>query len=367
MPTSSFTIYTSEDRDGPGPITGFSGSLISILNSCLINGYGTGSYYKAPAGWLKPCPDTGSNVGLYPLCFGAWQQPSGSGFSFYINDNYPSGVTVPESWLVGWQNISSSFPAQLLVANSASVGSGIGQFPTPSQQGSVGTFGAVIIRKSVAVNNSPRSWMIAADAYTIYMWLWSGDITGVALDWGFGDFYSLVGLSDKGRCFMYGKHLTGATVAGSVTDCISAGPSRTGLSWNAVTYNPMYGHYIANSISGFGGSIWANKKGDIHMASGGSSITTNYGYQFQDGIYSFPQPYDNSMRLSPLWIGDPNSISLRGKYRGLYQPLHYATSFQNGQLISGSGNLSGKVFMMVEQGTHGGHWALEISNTVETN
>lgn len=366
MTTSSFTIYTSEDRDGPGPITGFSGSLVTILNACLINGYGTGSWRKNAAGWLKPCPDAGSGVGPYSASFGAWQQPSGSGFSFHINDNYPQGITVPEAWLVGWHYISSSTPPQILLANSASVGSGTGQFPTPSQAGSVGTFGALIVRKSVAVNSSPRSWMIAVDPYTIYMWIWTGDSAGWAMDWGFGDFYSLVGPSDRGRCLIYGKHATGGTAASTVTDCISGGPSRSGLGWTTTTYNPMYGHYIANSISGFGGSTWAIKKGDIHMTSGANNVTTNYGYNYQDGIYSFPQPYDNSMRLSPIWIGDVTP-SLRGKYRGLYQPLHYASSFQNGQIISGSGNLSGKVFMMVEQGTHGGHWALEISNTVETN
>jgi hypothetical protein len=210
--------------------------------------------------------------------------------------------------------------------------------------------------------------MLAADPYNIYMWIFTGDTAGLCFDFGFGDFYSLAGAADRGRCLIYGRW-AGAGVGSSITDCIQSGQSRAGFSFtlNSMTV-PFYGHYIANSISGIGGSIWCSKKGDFGVSSSGGNVTTNYGWQIQNGVYSFPNAYDNSLILSPLWIGEPNTTpGLRGKYRGLYQPCHYASSFQLGQIISGSGDFAGRTFMMIQQGRNAGHWALEISPTVEAN
>jgi hypothetical protein len=364
MPTSQFRIYTSEDRDGPGPINGLTGSLVSILNACLINGYGTGSYYKPAAGWIKPCPDSGSGVGPHPYCYAAFQMPSGSGCSLFVNDAFPAGAAYGEAWITGWEYISSSFPPSILGSNSSSVGQGCGQFPLPAQSQ---TYGALNVRKSSTNTGVARTWMIAADPYNVYMWIFTGDVVNRCFDFGFGDFYSLAGAGDIGRCLIYGRW-AGAGDGLSITDCIQCGPSRGGYSWSATSMLfPFYGHYIANSVSGIGGSIRCSKKGDFSISNTGESVTTNYGYQIQNGVYSFPNAYDNSLILSPLWIGEPAGPGLRGKYRGLYQPCHYASSFQLGQIISGSGDFVGRTFMMIKEGRNSGHWAIEISPTVEAN
>ena len=86
MTTNQFTIYTANDVQGPGFLNGTTGSLIAILNACLVNGYGTGSYYKAPVGWTKPLPDVSSSVGSLPI-LACYQQGTGSQFTLFVNDS----------------------------------------------------------------------------------------------------------------------------------------------------------------------------------------------------------------------------------------------------------------------------------------
>jgi hypothetical protein len=57
----------------------------------------------------------------------------------------------------------------------------------------------------------------------------------------------------------------------------------------------------------------------------------------------------------------------RGRFRGLYHTSHPLTSVVDGEVISGSGDYSGKIFQIIKQGSNGGFWTIEISNTLETN
>lgn len=54
----TITVYSSEDASAPA-IAASAGSLISLLDACLVNGYGS----KAAAGWSKVY--TGTNVAVY--------------------------------------------------------------------------------------------------------------------------------------------------------------------------------------------------------------------------------------------------------------------------------------------------------------
>jgi len=358
MPTtSSFTIYTSEDRDGPGACNGLTGSLLRILNACLINGYGTGSYFKPAAGWSKPCPDSASTAG-------GFKQASGSQFSMFVNDSAPTtGLTATEASLVGWQYLSSSIPPAGIL-NTGSVGTGYGQFPTPIQ---LLTFGHLVIRKSVTASSVARQWILAADASTMYMWIQTGDNGSRYWHFGFGEFYSLKGPTDLWRCFIYGGHATGA--ANNWCDTMSAGSQDAGRqsNINSLTVG-LNGHYLAANASGTGGSVFNAVKGDQGLSSTSGISGTSNQASIIDGIMASPNPYDGSYYISPLWVVEPPSINIRGRYRGLYQICHPATTFTVGQKLDGSGTYAGKTFMVITVGGNsGGFWGLEVSNTVETN
>jgi len=61
------------------------------------------------------------------------------------------------------------------------------------------------------------------------------------------------------------------------------------------------------------------------------------------------------------------SGAVRGRLRGIYQVLHPTGNFSDGQTFSGGGDYAGKDFIIISKGYSSGFWAVETSNTVETN
>ena len=81
----------------------------------------------------------------------------------------------------------------------------------------------------------------------------------------------------------------------------------------------------------------------------------------------FPDPISGAMHLSPLYIieSGPQSYGfIRGILPGLWMPCHLSPANQ-GDLITGSGESSGKTFMManVSNTTATGRAAFEVSDT----
>lgn len=348
MPYSQFTIYSSVDPSGPGPLTGTTGSLINVLDACLVNGYSG----KPAAGWTKPLGNVSAS------CVSAYKQPSGSQFTLFVNDNAPNAARIAE--VTGWVSASTLVSA----SNANNVGAGWGQFPLPSQALTVGRVGWF---KSATSDTAQRNWIIAADAYTMYIWFADGQSTGFYYHGGFGDFYSQYGTSDAGRCLLYGKYSdTVNTIGGlELTDTISSGWAQAGAN-SLASYLP--GHYIARSPFGSGPSIRYTKKGEgscsaTYVAATGEAPVT----ATMTGIFPAPNPTDLSFYFSPIWIVDPSSTAFRGRYRGIYQVCHQLSNFTNGQIIQGTGKFAGKSFMIILEGYNGGMWALDVSNTVETN
>lgn len=350
MPNTAFTIYTSSDPGGPGAITGITGSLISILDACLVNGYTN----RPAAGWSKPFPNSASVYGCY-------KQASGSGFTLFVNDN--ASNTSKEAEWTGWVTMSSIMPSGSAFSN---VGAGLGQFPLPQQ---VNTYGRLVARKSVSNDATPRVWIIAADAYTVHLWLASGDTTGNYYYCQFGEFYSLYGTGgDSGSVIIIAKsgENTTQTAGFEQGDGIITGP------WPSAAGNEMtqaqLGHFIARNAKGTGDSLPFVKKGDFAFVA--TVIAANNGSGFyapMGGVLAGPSPLDGTWTMSRLWVVDASNASLRGTVRGIWHVCHPAANFTDGQQILGSGNLAGRSFMIVKQGYNGGYWAVETSATVEAN
>ena len=83
MPNSQFTIYTSADS-GSVVLNGTSGSLIALLDQCLVSG----SASKPGAGWTKPFANSSN--------FGCWTQGTGSRMTLFINDSAPNTQSVAQ-------------------------------------------------------------------------------------------------------------------------------------------------------------------------------------------------------------------------------------------------------------------------------
>ena len=357
MVTNQFTIYQATDIGGPGYMYGQTGSLIPILDACLVNGYGTGSNYKAPAGWTKPLPNITSSIASGNAnVFGCYQQGTGSMFNLFINDAGQTGFA-SECWASGWEVITG-----ISASSTINAGFGINQFPLPAQSL---TYGVVNLRKSnTADGTTKRYWMIAADGATMYMWIQTGDVnTSTMQFWSFGDCYSLAGPSDLWNCLIIGRvanSIFGNGTLNETSDMIMAG-----LTVNC--YN--YGHYIARNGFGNSNSLIISRKGDSSIVTG---YPVNGGPPYLDnqiGILQCPNAADQSYYFSPFYIAEVQNgyFALRGTFRGLYQVGHAPSNFAFGQLISGSNDYTGKQFMMITPTINASCVALEVSPTLQFN
>jgi hypothetical protein len=340
MYQTQFQYYQSIDAGAP-VIYGVTGSLIAVLDACLVNGYGT----KAGAGWLKPFANVVNGAGLNE--YAGYTQPSGSGLSVFINDNNPNGSSFKEAIATGWEilvNPSSS------VSNT--VGSGSGQFPLPAQSL---TTGHVTIRKSTTNDSSSvRPWVVYADSSSFYAFIQTGDTANVYYGFGFGDIFSFqnvnnTGTNDAFKCIIMGRFADNSSAAASDGfDFVS----------NANGYaTQISGNYMPRSYIGTGTSIAIARHGDGNMGNA----------NFYLGVVPMPNPTDSGLYISPVWVVETATSALRGQLRGLYQPLHPIANFADGQGFSGSIDFGGKTFRTVKTTPNSGLYVLETSNTVQTN
>lgn len=387
MATSQFTIYSSSDPSGPGPITGLTGSLITVLDACLVNGYPG----KAAAGWTKQTANvTGSAAGSLSI-IAAYKIVSGSQMTLVVNDSGAGngGAGGTECAAAGWESLTGLTASNYVMTSSGSnsVGVGFGQFPLPTQL----FLGNVQWRKSSTADNTPRYWIMFADSCSMYLFIQTGDATsyqyGNYFGMSFGDIYSFRGSSDLYRCLLIGRatraqpHIGPINAAGGTAlyDGFDGMPIySTGNSGNtiAVSTRPFLaqssvGHYMPRTWGGGGSSISAVKVGDIGKISGTNSALAGGTYQLCwwpfGGILQTPNSADNSLYLSPIQIGEQATISLRGRWRGIYQVCHPIGNFSDGQTFAGAGDYAGKTFQIVKTCQLGGFFAIETSPTVETN
>lgn len=345
--TSQFTVYSDGDFGAPGWLTPTTGSLLTILDACLVNGYGN----KAPAGWKKPFPNT-SSVGCY-------QQPSGSLCTLFIQDGVSyTNVSSSEAYAVGWEQLAgllTSGSTSGSYTSSVNVGSGSGQFPMPVQSLTVGE---VIIRKTNDFVVVPCRWLLFADAYTFYFFSRTMDGTNNASStychFAFGDIYSYAGPSDISKCIIIGRYVSGASVSAATGDDtdVMCSISQTGNK----------GKFISREFGQVGSSVYANTLGNP-----GFSSAWNIAGQPYAGNMQAPNAPDGSYWISPIWVTNPVHRSVRGRLRGMYHLCHATALFVDGQILSGTNDYAGKTFQVVRGGINGGIWLIEISNTVETN
>lgn len=348
--TSQFSFYSFSDVGAPS-LTGLSGSILDVLDACLVNGYGS----KAAAGWTKPIANSGS--------MGCYTQPSGSLCTLFINDAAPTSSAnagTREAWSTGY--------TYLLGFTGSLSGIGNGQFPLTGQQFSTVASsgipsGSLLWRKSAATDSTTRQWVLFADAWTFYFFVQTGDSSGVYNGYWFGDIYSLSN-TDTSKCMIRGRMATSAaqSVQVDTSDMLHA-PN--------VSTTAEIGAFISNNFSGRGNSTPITNVGDVGKSVGINRATGPGGSVAigspMSGVIVTSNPTDNSLYMSPVWVAENSNGALRGRYRGLYHLCHAVTNFVDGQVFSGANEYAGKTFQIVKYGPTGGMWVIETSNTVETN
>lgn len=315
----AFTVYKSTDGSAPS-LTGQVGSLITLLDACLVNGYGA----KAAAGWSKSY--SGTNKAVY-------RAPSGAQMYYRVQDDAPA--TAKEARLTGYETMSD-------------VDTGTGPFPTAAQ--GVGGVAMMVIRKSASADATARAWTLLADARTVYFLPSTGDTAGSYLAIGFGEFYSLLP-GDAYNGFVCGRSAENST---------STTANQLEYLSSQVTGGSQF--FVPRAHTGTGGSVQMSRGGDYPKQDGSLMI---------NGVVPYTNPSDGGIYLCKIRIGDYTTApvnGIRGRMRGIWQTLHPVASFTDDDTFSGTGSFAGRTFLVKKaMYRSGSSYTFETSDTLETN
>lgn len=132
--------YMSTDVSAP-VLDGQAGSLINVLDACLVNGYGAGAFAKAPAGWAKAFAGTNK---------AAYRALSGNRFYYRVVDDGSSSATYTtrKAGLFGFESMSD-------------VDTGTGPFASAVRY----------VTKSDQADAVARAWVVIADERAFYLFI----------------------------------------------------------------------------------------------------------------------------------------------------------------------------------------------------
>lgn len=279
-------VYRSTDAAAP-VLTGQAGSLIAVLDACLVNGY-TG---KAAAGWTKAF--AGTNAASY-------RQGSGPLFYVDVGDNGAG---------------TGSFKEARFAVYDAMTAVATGSNKTPS---STSYF---ICRKSMTLDATARAWLIVADSATVY--LFTKGVIDDATVWSglaFGDFIPTAP-SDPNRMIIIGRTLEN-----------NSGTTVETIADQGLVSDALSGHRLLKDLAGTTDRNM-NKSGDLALAWRPAS---------------FPNLYDNAVYVAPVLIGEQSGSILRGRLRGFWQLCNSPTGVvADGDTFDAGGEYAGRSFMFV--------------------
>jgi hypothetical protein len=280
-------VYKSSDSSAP-TLDGQAGSLVAVLDACLVNGYGS----KSAAGWTKPYSAT--NKGVYL---------GSAGHYLDVDDSGAGAATTQEANVRGYETMSA-------------VATGTGPFPTTAQAASPGLY----IRKSAAANSTTRGWVLIADGTTFHLFTLPGDTANVYNSFTFGRFYSFKS-SDTYRSLIFTKSSSGSAGGG------------LGIGAGASPINLTGGLYVPRTYLGTGTSLQGGYQGI------GTTLS---------GPFNGPNPPDSLVYLSRFLLHEGSAASgLRGYLRGVYQ-LVTAAGMADGDTFSGTGDFAGRTFLVIK-------------------
>lgn len=298
------TVYKSSDGSAP-VLDGQVGSLIAVLDACLVNGYGS----KSAAGWTKPYSAT--NKGVYL---------GSAGHYLDVDDAAAGAGGAKEATVRGYETMTA-------------VATGTGPFPTTAQAAAPGLY----IRKSVAADATARGWVLFADGTTFHLFVLTGDTAGRYHSFSFGRFYSMKA-SDTYRSIILGHAATGAS-------------SSAGLDITSLLSDPINvagaGCYVPRIAAGTGTSVASGLFGL------GSSLFSS--------PFTGPSGNDGLVYLSRLFMTDGTVTNgPRGYVRGLYQIIT-ASGLSDGDTFSGTGDFAGRTFTVLNRTRGGAYLAIETT------
>lgn len=344
------------NANAPG-LSGSAGSLTTLLDAVLVNGF-TGF---TALGWTI-AQTTVNKRGYKQNLTGA---NNASGMLLYVDDTGPGTGGAKEARACGFETMSAITPT------------GTGQFPTAGQS-AIGT-GQLVIRKSTTADATARFWTIVGNGQTLYLFTETGDQSAplAVQTFMFGDFKSYKA-ADPYAVMIMGRQTENVSTNQYDPMQMSGGNSSFTLN------SKFFGHYIARSWSGLGGSVQVSKTFDM----GKLSCQVLLGQWTADGQLAVASPSanyamgrnaSNAQLMTPngpdggLWNSQVflfHNYSFRGYMPGLWAPLQDRPFSHNDTMTIAAGPLSGKSLLaqqfaayIASSSTDYGQCLIEYSDT----
>lgn len=384
MASKSVKYFHGNMRGAPAR-TGAAGSLIAVLDACLVSGFGlvTVDSLSVSAGVATMTISAALNAferdavvlvaGATPAALNGEQCISavaGNKVSFPapgVPDGTATGSITVKMAPAGWEkafagtNLAAYRSQDVTgtrmflrvddtsVTNARVVGyesmsdisSGQGAFPTPAQMSGGGWW-----PKATAAGSTALAWTLVADSrfFLLHMQTSSNAPGASGAVWAFGDFESLRS-GDPYACVLmasYNDVATGSSVTGNMVEYSSA----------ATGSNAM----IPRSFTGLGGSV-DGRHGCESFASGSTGAAGTFN---SPGVPVYPNGPNNGLVLSRKFLFEPN-IALRGRLPGVLLPVQQCHSAFNWlDKIDGQDELIGRKLLAIKCGGAAGSSSLGL-------
>ncbi|MBP6260913.1 MAG: hypothetical protein KA204_08700 [Chromatiaceae bacterium] len=290
------TLFRSDDVGAP-VLSGTAGSLITVLDACLVNGYGS----KAAAGWQKPF--SGANLAAY-------RAQTGNRFYLRIDDSHAQYPVMR-----GYQTLSD-------------INNGTGLFPTLVQLA-----GGIRGVKSNTASAVARPWVIIASPRAFYLW-----VSYAATDMGALTTFVDIFFFGDGASYMPGDAYFTGIVGRILGDAAAATTNFASL---LSTYTVTNGHYLASDFA---------QSGNSEPFCCLQSITALAAHAGTAGGF-YPDPITGGMLLDRLRVLEGGSIKrlIRGALPGCYNPIHNLPGFHL-DTLQGRGDMTGTDMVILYKG-----------------
>lgn len=362
---------------GAPTLSGTAGSMIAVLDACLVNGFGlkAAESVTMAEGIATATFSTGHSFEPDTIVLVEGATPAGLNGEKRVLTTSTNTITFDATGIVGTLasgNIvmrlapagwAKTFSGTNLAAYRATdpestrmflrvddtgttnarvvgyesmsdVNTGVGPFPSTPQISGGGWW-----PKANSANATARAWTLVADSRGFYLHMHTNTSPPGAAGsvWGFGDFASLKS-GDAYAC----------SLQCAESDVASRGSVQPASVEHVHSGGPTLGAYIPRSFTALGGSVAA-----VHTGSEFFNNTSSGAY-FSPQSPSYPNGPDNGLILARKWLVEPG-VCRRGQNRGIYVvPQNCHASFSWRDKIDGQGELAGHKLLSIKCGSPAG-------------
>lgn len=373
---STAVKFLHSGMTGAPSLTGQVGSLIALLDACLVSGFGTGTVDSVviasgvatvtrsaghpmqvgTVALLAGATVTGGSINgertvlsasLTAYTFDATGLPDQTATGTITHKAAPAGWTKPFSGtnLAAYKSSNVASTGMYLRVDDTNaqsprvvgyeamtdVNTGTGPFPTAAQAS-----GGLFWCKSSTADATVRSWVLVADDRTLYL----------AVQWAAG--FSAYGTQTFGDLVpaksgdAYACVITGATASLTATQ---AGVQTAGeIGYIDANSNAL--EWVARAATGLGSAVGGRRSAVVPFGSNLNVLSGSSG-----NFVAYPNPADNGLYASPLLFGEAApQVSLRGSHAGAYfVPQNVgAATFATRDAVTGVSGLTGRTLRAVQ-------------------